>query len=129
MRSLIQIAKVDRLRMQLPVLNICFFHQSGYTVRESINVSSGRDVYAAANKKHFHHGLKVDCLRFLQVPLDVNDIRGISCSAVKSATHLDVRRSNSPCVNMELSLRRGPLGWRGGTKWGLRDEYVRRPWQ
>jgi hypothetical protein len=61
-----------------------------------INVSSGRDVYAATNKKHFHHGLKVDCLCFLQVPLDVNDIRGISCSAGKSATHLDM------CINLAL---------------------------
>jgi hypothetical protein len=85
---LIQIAKVDRLRMQLPVLSIGFSHQSGYTVREFLNVGSGRDIYAAANKKHFHHGLKVDYLRFLQVPLNVNDIRGISCSAGKSATRL-----------------------------------------
>ena len=71
----------------------------------------------------FHHGLKVDCLRFRQVPFDVIHI---ACSAGESATRLDVCRSNSPCINVELS---GPLAWRSGTKRWMRDEYVRCQWQ
>lgn len=85
---MIHIAEVDRLLKQRLVLNIGFFHQSGYTVRESINAGSGRDVYAVANKKHFYHCLKIDYLPFLQVPLDANDIRGILYSAGKLATRV-----------------------------------------